>query len=415
MHRPGRARGRWLAIWATITIAICAAAFVVGGRVRSPWDAAIASADTSPVVTAKVAEHTVRNSDDLLTGTVSLGNTEALTVPSPDGVAVVTKINVGRGDVLRPGQVVGEVSGTSVVALALPFPLYRDLAPGDTGSDVKAVQDELVTLGLMSSAAADGTYGGGTAVAVAKLFSSGGGAPPPASGDARAALATARQALADAKDDEGETASAVASASKAVATAEAAAGTPLPRSAVVLVPAHGAEVVAVAKVGDSLAGGDDLLSVRSGSATVTVRAAVDQVPKVGAAVRVASVVDTSVSVDGVVSHVGQFTAGKDAQGPGNDVVVKLSSVHGLADGDSVTVTPRSGAPTSKGLAVPLTSLRDAADGSSYVLRVTNPPTGGKGHPTTERVTVELGASGNGYALVDGGSLRSGDVVVVSEP
>ena len=41
-----------------------------------------------------------------------------------------------------------KVNGVSVVALATATPMYRDLATGDKGDDVLALNNELARLGL---------------------------------------------------------------------------------------------------------------------------------------------------------------------------------------------------------------------------------------------------------------------------
>jgi peptidoglycan hydrolase-like protein with peptidoglycan-binding domain len=357
-------------LWAGATAVVAVAAFLIGGHVRSPWDAAIANADTDPVVTAKVAERAVATDTNPLTGTVKLGTTTALTVASSGGAGIVTKMDASPGDVVRPAQVIGEVSGTSVATLTLPFALYRDLAPGDTGTDVRAVQQELATLGLLDASAVDGTYDAATATAVHDLFRKGGGTPPTAATE---------------KD------------------------TPLPRATVVLVPAKGAEVLSSAKVGTDLSGGGALLTIRSGVPSVTVRAAVDQVLKKGATVTVVSSDDAKVSTTGTVTSVSSFDAGGGGQVPGYDLTIRFPATKGLTDGDTVNVTPTSGSPAKTGLAVPLTALRDGA-GGTYVLRVA----GTSGAGDDEQIPVTVGTTGGGYALVTGTDLRTGDTVVVSQ-
>ncbi|NUU05332.1 peptidoglycan-binding domain-containing protein [Leifsonia sp. C5G2] len=62
------------------------------------------------------------------------------------------------------------VNSVAVVSLATAVPLWRDLALGDTGEDVTALQSELARLGY--PVAADGTIGGGTLAAMTKLMRS---------------------------------------------------------------------------------------------------------------------------------------------------------------------------------------------------------------------------------------------------
>ena len=69
---------------------------------------------------------------------------------------------------LESGEVLARVNDEPVVGLATSMPLYRDLAQGHRGADVRALQKELERLGLLSSV--DGVYGWGTAQAVRQLF-----------------------------------------------------------------------------------------------------------------------------------------------------------------------------------------------------------------------------------------------------
>ncbi len=60
----------------------------------------------------------------------------------------VTASGCLAGGTLDSGARVLEVDGAPVVGLATSVPLWRDLAAGDRGEDVRAVQDELTRLGL---------------------------------------------------------------------------------------------------------------------------------------------------------------------------------------------------------------------------------------------------------------------------
>lgn len=69
-----------------------------------------------------------------------------------------------------------ELSGHGVLALATKHPLWRDIRPGDRGSDVAELQLELRRLGFASSTS--GSYDGPTRSAMASLLKSVGVAPP---------------------------------------------------------------------------------------------------------------------------------------------------------------------------------------------------------------------------------------------
>lgn len=63
----------------------------------------------------------------------------------------VTSSSCVAGESLASGDVLVAVDGEPVVALATAVPLWRDLAVGDRGPDVDAVQEELVRLGYLGA------------------------------------------------------------------------------------------------------------------------------------------------------------------------------------------------------------------------------------------------------------------------
>lgn len=83
------------------------------------------------------------------------------------GEGTVTGVVVKPGGVVVSGDVVFEVEGRPVVALAMISPLWRELAKGDKGSDVEALQQALADVGY--AVAVDGEVGDYTLRAVADL------------------------------------------------------------------------------------------------------------------------------------------------------------------------------------------------------------------------------------------------------
>lgn len=63
-----------------------------------------------------------------------------------------------------------EVSGRPLVALQGAVPAYRDLVPGDTGADVAQLQRGLAAIGYPAGGDTAGTFGAGTAAAVAAFY-----------------------------------------------------------------------------------------------------------------------------------------------------------------------------------------------------------------------------------------------------
>jgi len=74
---------------------------------------------------------------------------------------------------LTSGKTAMKVNGVSVVALATATPMYRDLATGDKGDDVLALNNELARLGLPASAKST-TYTWNTSQGVKQLMSAAG-------------------------------------------------------------------------------------------------------------------------------------------------------------------------------------------------------------------------------------------------
>lgn len=77
---------------------------------------------------------------------------------------LVTSSRCEPGGQLASGEVAFSLDARPVIALHTGFPLYRDLASGAKGPDVKALQEELARLGY--DLEPDGHYGGQTVRAV---------------------------------------------------------------------------------------------------------------------------------------------------------------------------------------------------------------------------------------------------------
>jgi peptidoglycan hydrolase-like protein with peptidoglycan-binding domain len=100
--------------------------------------------------------------------------TQAL--PAFDGAAVVTGAGVPVGGTLTSGSVATWVNGRPVIALRGPFPFYRDIGEGDSGEDVRMLQQALADLGYGISP--DGDFGAHTAQRVRDLYASVGSQAP---------------------------------------------------------------------------------------------------------------------------------------------------------------------------------------------------------------------------------------------
>lgn len=439
-------RTRWLWLWGAGCVVVIIMAFVAGMFVRSPWEAAIANAESTPTVTAVVEQRTINPERDLITGTVTLGRDETVTVIATDAPRqVVTQIHTKKGETLTSGTSLATVSGRPLIALHLPFDLYRDIHGGDSGDDVTALQQELTALGHYSGTI-DGTYGARTAAAVEALYNSVGAQPPAVSADARATLTEARAELRalrtaasasptlntpehqdtttgptandstreGASDTTRASANDITAAQQRVTEAEQQALTPLPYTEIWRLSTPHATVVSTVKKGADLAATDQpLATLRSGDSTVTFRATTSQTSAFtqGSPVDINLTSDATQTWKAVVTKVSDFTTevGDNAPVPGRDITVTIEDPTGLHQDASVIVRPTTAATDVHGLAVPIVALRNDAGRTTVTVITTR-----NGDDERTSIPVTVTATGDGYSIVESTELHEGDRVVISE-
>lgn len=90
---------------------------------------------------------------------------------------VLTELDCTAGGELRSGSAIARIDGQPVIALATATPLWRDVALGDTGADVRALQQELNRLG--SRVVVDGIAGRSTIRAGSAMLRTAGMSNPP--------------------------------------------------------------------------------------------------------------------------------------------------------------------------------------------------------------------------------------------
>lgn len=186
---------------------------------RSPAQVAAEAEPPEPgLVTAPVEERTI-TSEVVARGTVVFDEPTEIELsgqPDVDGEAVVTRAPQADAEVAE-GDVLAEVSGRPVLALAGELPAYRDLRPGVSGDDVAQLQQGLARLGY-DPGEADGRFGPATEEAVAAWYRDAGFDPPEPSPEeqdrleqaedardaAAEALADAEQALREAEEGPAE-------------------------------------------------------------------------------------------------------------------------------------------------------------------------------------------------------------------
>jgi peptidoglycan hydrolase-like protein with peptidoglycan-binding domain len=174
---------------ACLATVAAAGGLVIATSIKSPAQVAAQTAPPPPT------QLTVPVTRQVITGTVLA---QAKVKPPPEvsqplgggqagELPIVTRVFLRRGETVHPGQVIVEVAGRPLFAFLGSVPAYRSLAPGDTGADVAQLQQGLASIGHPVGFDAAGTFGPGTAAAVAAFYTAL-GYTAPASGVPRAEI-----------------------------------------------------------------------------------------------------------------------------------------------------------------------------------------------------------------------------------
>jgi len=277
------------------------------------------------------------------------------------------------GTEISAGDVIYELATRPTIALRGPYPLFRDLEPGDQGDDVQMVQKALAAIGI-DPGPADGTFRRATQRAVDILYTERGYRPIGSTGEAK-------------------------SLSEIILPmAEVAVFNQLP--VIVITSRSVGEVVDSDVLTVAISG----ISVAS-SLTTAQRELVD----VGDPVLIESTV-LGLSMAGVVSQVADQPGGEGLDQ--NQYRLEIDPVDNvpdaLVDADvRVTVEPES-TPEAV-LHVPFAAISSDADGRAWIAVL-------RDDVEVEIVYVETGLSAGGRVeiLSNSGDLAAGDLVVVGE-
>jgi len=366
---------------------------------------------------------------------VSNGSPLQIAAPSDLGssLAVVTSVNVAPGQRINQGQLLLTVAERPVFVFAGAIPVFRIMNPGIRGADVKELQAGLQAAGYGTGSDASGTYGPGTAAAVAALYKANGVRPVMSgsraelrqlAGQVRAAkrAVTAAQAKLAAdekakakprllKADRAAVAAAqrhVSATERALAKAEKLTGAEIPMGEVVFVPHLPARVLAVAKLGSTIGSGSSGNSRGSGNSSSAVQLGSGKVTLSG----FASVIDTRLLRPGMTGTAISDVSGSrfgvrvsSVSGP-RVVFVPIGKMPSNVVGQNVQVSIT--ASRVRSLIVPVAAVSTAGSGQPYV---TVARAGGR----TAGVQVRLGISSGGLQAVTPvrpGALRPGDLVVL---
>lgn len=403
---------RWLVWWIAGCTLVLVLAFCLGLFVRSPWEEAVANSQAHPVVTTRVETRQFAAEDVEVEGTVFLGSSLSVAPPG-EGRAVVTEVHQKAGATIKAGEALIDVSGRPIIVLELPFALYRDIAPGATGPDVRAVQQSLKKIGVYDGSV-DGKYGTNTSSAVRRLYTRAGVDPPTVSAELQAQVEETHEALRAAETAKGDKrdALAVAQARAAYEKAVVAAGVSLPAGEIVSITSDKAQVVSIQSVGARLDGEEaaSAATLRTGSPHVVARVGMSNIDafRQGGTVEVLSRSDMTTQIEGTVAQVSGFkeTTG-EADVPGYDVTITFAGNDKLSFQDESNVfvrVPLDNNAKTSGLSVPVIALREDKHGHFVLVHRDSEP---------RRIDVTVVRQSDGYALVEGDDLDKGMVVVVA--
>jgi peptidoglycan hydrolase-like protein with peptidoglycan-binding domain len=398
--------------------------------IKSPAQRLLETEPPPPSVVTAVVEnrHLVRSV--MTRGTVEAKQLTTVGIPPLIEHPIVTR-SKAVGDVVNIGDVVAEVSGRPIIALPGEFPAYRDINPGNSGTDVGQLQQGLAAAGLYSGPV-DGVFGPETQSGVAALFRRAGFEPATTADDnpgeedsliaARQSVTAARRSLEDARSAEPQDTRSVARAREDLTTAEDALNRIVARQGVrvrlgeiAFVPVLPATVAANAdpRVGTDV-GATPIISIQTGE--VVISATIQPGQEVGVSAGLGATFNDEVrrrEGAGQVVSIGDFQLGDDYAGSeqqrGYPVVVQPDPA---LDSDwlGTSVALRIVVEESDGdvLAVPSTAVSSRESGR-YVTTLDS-----AGARTEVQVTTGLIADGFvEVASVNPGELVEGVKVVVS--
>jgi hypothetical protein len=162
---------------------ITSGAWFAGKQVRSPAEAAAtAKPPVASRITAAVEQRELASSV-IIRGVVRYGDPRAVVLAvssikaastgagGPGGATSIISAPAVKGAELSEGAVALSVGGRPVFVFAGKVPAYRDLKPGDSGEDVRQLEDVLQRFN-MSPGAVDGNYDATTEAAVERWYKS---------------------------------------------------------------------------------------------------------------------------------------------------------------------------------------------------------------------------------------------------
>lgn len=377
---------RWWLIPAVVVL-------VLSGLAAAYWAGTTTAAGVTPAqetpavvpVSAAVERRAVVK-QVTISGKVIAGAQVAVKAATSPGVdrLVVTSAAKAAGDRVAPGELFAVVSGRPLLILPSSVPLYRDIASGDSGPDVTALQKALAGFGY--SVAATGIFDTATQRALSAWYEAAGStAPTGVAGSDAADQATAKQGTANS-----------GTANSGAGTEKTAPGTSAP--AVVLrwrefaqIPGDTGRIASIAGPGTVLAEDGVVAQVTIADDTIVARADVLQAESFAAGTSV-TVRAGSAAIDVKVAQLSGFKDGDPSKNevPGKDITLPLpAGRQGFTADQSVTLTAGAAAPES--LSVPLIAIRQES-GTAYVEV--------EASGALRRVDVKVTAQADGWAALE---------------
>ncbi|WP_314326333.1 peptidoglycan-binding domain-containing protein [Paenarthrobacter ilicis] len=371
----GRAMRRVPRWW----LVLVAVAVAFSGMLAAYWAGSQAASMATPLqeapevipVSATVERRAV-SQQVTLAGKVLPGKTSPATASLADGVdrLILTSTPKAVGDSVVPGELLAVVSGRPLLVMPANVPMYRDLLGGESGPDVRALQEALAGFGF--AVKTTGTFDKPTQHALEDWYKAAGFSAPPSP--------------------------------NVDASKKSAPGLMFRWRDFVQVPGDAGRIASMAGTGAVLAEDGVVAQVSISEDTIQARADVLQAGNFSAGTPVTVRAGTVIFDTSVTASSG-FTEGDSSNNvvPGMDIAFSIPpGTTGLAPGQSVTVT--SGSVPAESLAVPLMAIRQES-GIAYL------------HVATEegskRIDVTVTAQADGWAAVaDVQGITVGDKVML---
>lgn len=387
---------------------LVAAGWTAAVVIRDPAQTELPASESS-LITAAVTSGRI---DEAVTvpAVVTTTATTSLTLTAPDDrIPVVSAVPVATGTDVPWCSPLVVVSGRPVFALEGPVRAYRDLTPGDSGEDVRQLQEALRTCGLYSGRA-DGVFGPVTLAAVDRMYRAAGHTldrivqesstlePDPTGGDTSTADPSATGTGTGTMDPgaTGTEAAASTSGSAGSAGSSTRAVPWLRARELAFLPSPG-RILAGPSLGQEI-GTDPLFTISHQGMSLRLDIPVTVRPVLAEGMAAEGILDDQPLQVVLPTLPDAPTMDEESGSERYQVSVPVPEVGPEHVGQSVTLEVRTGDEVVHPLVVPATAVQRRADGSAYLMRATDPA--GLGTPAEDRATSSGDDGGGGVQVAD---------------